>query len=152
MNAPGLKARFGDNSAACFCHSDEMSEDERRAPGERPGWVANGTIFVSVRIFHENGADTIGAHLRAQAAVTFPQAFIIAANVGARLIDGAAACSETVFAQQTRRLFQLFDLEHLAAETAFTAGFSGNVHLLRCFLFLAFLPRQQIAEGESLLL
>ena len=103
-----------------------MLEDERIAPRQRPGRVADGSIFVGIWIFHQDHADPVGPKLGPKPAVALPQTFIVAANAGARLIDPAAAGFQTVGAKDARRLFEFNNFENFAAKAAFPASFARN--------------------------
>ncbi len=126
MNAPGLHASFGDDDTAALCHSDEMLEDQRIAPGHGLCRIANGAIFVAIRIFHQDGTDAVRPQLRAERPVVLPETFVIVTNLRPVQIDGAAMTRMAMFAEFARGLRKFFDFEHLATEVAFGAGFSGN--------------------------
>src|ERR1700730_7653138 len=105
-----------------------MLEDKRRKPRKRFFRIADGAVFIGIWILHQDRAGAIRTQPRAHVPVALPQAFVIAANLRPARIDAAAAGTgvKAVFAQFAGGFRQLGDLENLATEAAFAAGFSWD--------------------------
>ena len=84
--------------------------------------------MIACDIFHQNRADSIRAQLRAHAAIAFPQTFVIAADIGTRLVNPATAAFQAILAEGPRGFLQFFDFEHLTAQAAGAACLSWNIH------------------------
>ena len=121
VNAPGFFARFGDDRAAFLRLGEKEFEDQRMAPGHGLLRIADGLIFVGIRIFHQNRADLVGAQSRWDGALHHPVALIILTYVGALFVDLAAAAEHAVLAQHACVLIEMLNREHLAAHCAFAA-------------------------------
>ncbi len=126
MNAPGFDTGFRNHDAAALCHGDKMFEDELIAPCHGFCRIADGAIFIAVRIFHQDRPDAVRPQLRTECSVVLPETFVIMTNLRPVQIDGAAMAWMAMFAKLARWLCKFFDFKHLAAKVAFGAGFSGD--------------------------
>jgi hypothetical protein len=128
MHTPGFYASLGNDNASTFCHGHKVLKNEGITPGERLRRVADRAIFVTVRVFHQDRADAIWPQLRTKRPIALPETFVIVTNLWTIIIDVAPMPYVAMFAKLTGGLHGFFNLEHLATEAAFRAGFSGNCH------------------------
>src|SRR5690348_16910200 len=101
-----------------------MREHAGMAPGKRLLRRANGSVLVAVGVLHEDRADAVRPQRGRKVAAGQPFALEVAANPGARSVDGAAPADPAIDAERTRRLVEMRNLQRRATHRARPAGFS----------------------------